>query len=60
MHQLTSESLISAITEFEREFRVSPAAHKSSELEDMDVVRLVRIRNLYAEAIDLCMIERRT
>lgn len=59
MSKLTPEALISTITQFEREFRVSPDAHKASELEGMDLVRLVRIRDLYAEAISLCMIERR-
>jgi hypothetical protein len=59
MSDLTPENLINVITQFEREYRVSPDAHKAAELEGMDLVRLVRIRDLYAEAISLCMIERR-
>lgn len=59
MSKLTPEALINTIIQFEREFRVSPDAHKTSELEGMDLVRLARIRDLYAEAISLCMIERR-
>jgi hypothetical protein len=59
MSQPTPEVLIETIAKFEREFRISPDAHKKAELEGMDPARLVRIRDLYAEAISLCMIERR-
>lgn len=59
MSELTPEHLISAITRFEREYRISPDAHKVAELQGMNLVRLARIRDLYAEAISLCMIERR-
>jgi len=59
MNLPASEILIETIAKFEREFRVSPEAHKKAELEGMDLIRLERIRNLYAEAISLCMIERR-
>jgi hypothetical protein len=56
---VTSAELIRTIAQFEREFRVTPDAHKAGELEGMDRARLERIRDLYAEAISLCMIERR-
>lgn len=59
MSQPTPEVLIETIAKFEREFRVSSEAHKAAELRSMDPARLERIRALYAEAISLCMIERR-
>jgi hypothetical protein len=59
MNQPTPEVLIETIIKFEREFRISPDAHKKTELQGMDPVRLGRIRDFYAEAISLCMIERR-
>lgn len=58
-HPLTKRELVETIIEFERDYGLWPGSHTPSELTQMDSHHLAKLRDLYAHAIDICMIERR-